>query len=79
MSLVSYEEENNETENNADNQAYNWMVNEQYYKHICSDSNYKIESEKEYPKSFIVYRLARDNYIQYNSKEYQLYNNLIKK
>ena len=79
MSLVSYEDENDETETNADNQAYNWMVNEKYYKDICSNNEYKIEMEEEYPKAFVVYRLARDNYIQYNSKEYQLYNKLIKK
>ena len=79
MSLVSYEDENDETETNADNQAYNWMVNEKYYKDICSNNQYEIRKEEEYPKAFVVYRLARDNHIQYNSREYQLYNKIIKK
>lgn len=79
MSLVSYEDEIDETEKNADNQAYSWMVDEKYYKNICCKDNYRIETESQYPKAFIVYRLAKDKYIQYSSKQYQLFNEIIKK
>ena len=78
MSLVSYEDEIDETERSADNQAYNWMVDEKYYKNVCQNTNYRIETENEYPKAFVVYRLARDKYIQYNSTQYQMYNEIIK-
>lgn len=78
MSLVSYEDEIVETEKNADNQAYSWMVDDKYYNSECCKSDYDIKSENKYPKAFVVYRLARDKYIQYSCKEYQMYNNIIK-
>lgn len=79
MSLVSYEDKIDETESNADKQAYDWMVGEKYYKSICCKSDYMLKNEKEYPKAFVLYRLAKDRRIKYNSKEYQLYNEIIKK
>lgn len=77
MSLVSYEDEIDQTEKNADKQAYNWMVDEKYYRTVCCNDNYDVEKELEYPKAFIVYRLAKDGYISYGSKMYQYYNKKI--
>lgn len=37
----------------------------------------RIEKENKYPKSFIIYRLAKDHYIRYDSKIYQQYNILL--
>ena len=76
-SLVSYENTIDESEQKADIQAYNWMVSDEYYKNICCQPDYKIEEEKIYPKSFVVYRKALDKKIAYSSKEYQKYNFLI--
>ena len=73
-SLVSYDDS---IEEKADFQAYNWMVNNEYYQNICIKQNYNIELEEKYPKSFIVYRLAKDNIIKYESSIYQKYNTLI--
>jgi len=75
--LVSYEE-HDEDEKKADEQAFNWMVDDNYYAQVCCQSGYNISKEKMYPKCFIVYRLAEDQYLAYNSKEYQRYNALIK-
>lgn len=72
-SLISYD---NEVEELADNQAYNWMVDNKYYREICCNSSYDIECETKFPKCFIVYRLALDKYIKYGSKQYQN-NNII--
>lgn len=75
-SLISYDDKNDENEIKADNQAYSWMIDDDYYKY-CLKSNYNIEQENNYPKSFILYRLAKDGYIKYYDKEYQKYNILI--
>ncbi len=74
--LISYE--NNNQEDSIDQQAYCFMVDDTYYKEICCKKNYDIKDEKNYPKSFIVYRLAQDGFIDYHSKEYQTYNPIIK-
>lgn len=74
-SLISYD---NEVEELADNQAYNWMVDNKYYREICCNSSYDIECETKFPKCFIVYRLALDKYIKYGSKQYQNNNIIIK-
>ena len=76
-SLISTDIENDELEKRADKQAYNWMVDESYYKKIKNDVYYNIEKEINYPKSFIVYRLAVDKKIKYSSKEYQKYNKIM--
>ena len=76
-SLVSLEE-TEEKESKADTTAYNWMVDDKYYNNICKSPNYNIDEEKEFPKSFVVYRLAKDNLLKYNSKKYQKYNFIIK-
>lgn len=76
MSLVSYEDEAAET--SADVQEYNWMVDDRYYNSICYNNKYNIKNETEYPKAFIVYRLAKDKHILYSSNEYQTYNSVIK-
>lgn len=73
--LISYEK--NDLETKADEQAYSWMVSNEYYTKICLDPNYNINLEKKYPKSFIVYRLAHDKKIKYESKEYQEFNYLL--
>ena len=74
--FVSYEDE---VEDKADNMAYNWMVDDKYYNSICKKDNYNIDDEKRFPKSFIVYRLAKDGVISYKSKVYQKYNFLLEK
>lgn len=76
--LVSFEEKNIEEEKHADEQAYNWMVDEEYYHNIILNKNYNIINETKYPKSFIVYRIAKDNHKFYSTKEYQTYNPIIK-
>lgn len=76
-SLISTDSEDDDLEKRADLQAYNWMVDENYYNTIKNMPNYDIEKETKYPKSFIVYRLALDKKIKYSSKEYQKYNIII--
>lgn len=75
--LVSFYEKNDIEELHADEQAYNWMVDEKYYNSIKSNINYDISTDNNYPKSFIVYRLAKDKKISYSSNEYQKYNILL--
>ena len=60
----------------ADNTAYNWMVNYYDYKDIVINKNYDNNSEI---KCFLVYRLAKDKKINYNSELYQKYNPVIAK
>ena len=76
-SLISTDTENDEIEKKADSQAYNWMVDNNYYDSIKNNANYNIENEKMYPKSFVVYRLALDKKISYSSKKYQKYNQIL--
>ncbi len=77
-SLVSTENHINEIESKADKQAYNWMVSDEYYNKIKTNKNYDINLEEKYPKSFVLYRLAKDGIIKYSSKEYQKHNKLLK-
>lgn len=77
-SLVSYEFSVDESEQRADYQAYNWMVDEEYYHTVCCKPQYNIALEKNYPKCFVLYRFAQDGLIQYRSKEYQKYNFVLK-
>ena len=76
--LISFFDEK-DCEQAADKQAYEWMVDEKYFKTIISDENYDIEKENVYPKCFIVYRLANDKRIEYSSNIYQKYNFLLNK
>lgn len=76
-SLVSYDDKLNESETKADIQAYNWMVDDDYYKNTCCNDVYNIYLEEKYPKAFVVYRLAKDKIINYNSDEYQQFNFII--
>lgn len=74
-SLVSYDDKS--CEDKADKQALNWMVDEDYYKRIVLNYNYNINKEKDYPRSFILYRLALDKHIDFSNEYYQLYNCII--
>ncbi|MBE6150061.1 MAG: helix-turn-helix transcriptional regulator [Firmicutes bacterium] len=74
-SLVSYDGE--KCEDKADKQALNWMVDDEYYKKVITNCNYDIDNERKYPKSFILYRLALDKYIDFSNEYYQLYNFVI--
>ncbi|MBO6195190.1 MAG: hypothetical protein J6O56_02445 [Bacilli bacterium] len=56
----------------ADKTAFNWMINDKEYENIVKSKDYSNLN------SFIVYRLAYDGYIKYNSDIYQKYNGLIK-
>lgn len=75
--LISLDDDSN-TEALADKQAYDWMVDNKYYDSIINDNNYDIKKETNYPKSFVLYRLAKDKKIEYSSEEYQKYNYLLK-
>lgn len=77
--LVSFDDRYADEEIYADNQAYDWMVDREYYNTILNDENYDISKEENYPKSFIVYRLAKDDNIKYSSVEYQKYNIILDK
>lgn len=76
-SLVSYGDECNELEDRADRLAYNWMVDNDYYKNICNSFGYDLNFEDRFPKSFVVYRMANDGLLKYGGKEYQDYNFLL--
>ena len=67
-SIVSLydDDDKSDYELKADKQALNWMVPEKDYEEIVNSKVYKYEIE-----SFLVYRLAQDNHISYNSKLYQ--------
>ena len=75
--IVSMEGEHgkDDYEVNADNKALNWMVDDELYKHIKNDLNL-LENEKKLAP-FLVYRLAWDGIIKYNSKIYQDNNPII--
>lgn len=75
-SIISYENSNaiEDYELKADKTAFNWMVDESEYNKIIKDNSYKCDA----PKCFIVYRLAHDKLISYDSKLYQNNNSLIK-
>ncbi len=75
-SLISLDSDS-ENELLADKCAFNWMVDNDYYNSILNDSNYNIDEEINYPKCFVLYRLAKDNKINYSSGEYQKYNCLL--
>lgn len=75
-SIVSFDDSisTEEYEINADKTAFNWMVNNNEYNSIIKNIN----DEKNYGiPCFVVYRLAYDGYIEYNSNLYQRYNKLI--
>lgn len=73
-SFVSFDNEKNSLESKADKTAFEWMVDDDYYFNVVLKPGYNIYSEKTYPKSFIVYRLANDGKIKYESDEYQFLN-----
>lgn len=56
----------------ADKTAFNWMISDKEYEKLKNNIN--LLNKSEYPKSFIVYRLANDKIISYSSKIYQKYN-----
>ena len=76
--LISLDDDS-DIEDIADNQAYEWMVDNKYYNNILNNINYDIEKEDKYPKSFILYRLAKDKKIEYSNDIYQRYNFILKK
>ena len=76
-SLVSYNDETckDDYELKADKTAFNWMINDNIYNNLKKD--YKNINELNVVKSFLVYRLANDKIINYNSDIYQKYNKII--
>lgn len=76
--LISFDDDS-EIEEAADRQAYEWMVDNRYYEKILKAIDYKIELENVYPKSFVVYKLAKDKMIEYSSSTYQKYNFIIER
>lgn len=74
--LVTYDEDKCESE--ADIQALDWMVDKEYYTSIIKSDNFDFIDKKKYPVSFILYRLAKDKYIDYSTELYQKYNPVIK-
>ena len=77
-SYISFYENLDVKELDRDKEAFNWMIDDDYYNKCCSNK-YDILKEKKYPKSFVVYRLASDKIINYNSEIYQKYNILLEK
>ncbi len=75
QNLVSYDKDN--IESYADILAYDYMVPKDYLEKIVKDKNYDVSKEVKYPKSFIVYLLAKNGYIKYSDNIYQKYNILI--
>ena len=75
-SIVSLEngKSTSDYEIKADKTAYNWMVNDKKYENL--KLNKRFDDLDEIP-CFVVYRLANDKYIKYNSLEYQKYNKVI--
>ena len=75
-SIVSLENSNSieDYEINADNTAFNWMVNNRDYENIKKTLDF---NNNDVVKSFVVYRLAYDKIITYNSDIYQEYNKII--
>ncbi|MBR2827843.1 MAG: helix-turn-helix transcriptional regulator [Bacilli bacterium] len=75
-SIISLEDGNSSSdyEIRADKTAFNWMIKDEDYKEIIHNKDFH---DKKYIPSFVVYRLAHDKYIKYNSKEYQEYNKII--
>ena len=75
-SIISLENSTSEEdyEKKADDTAYNWMVNQKDYEQL--KSTLAID-DCVYPACFVVYRLAKDNILNYNSEIYQKYNSLI--
>ena len=73
-SIVSMidEKEDYDYEIKADKKAFNWMVEDKQYQEIIKNKDYKYEI-----MPFLVYRLANDNIIKYNSKLYQDNNHFI--
>ena len=65
---------NEDYELKADKTAFNWMVSDTEYSHISK--SLELDSKKNVP-CFVAYRLAYDQYISYQSKEYQEYNKII--
>ena len=76
-SIISFEDNKLEEdyEIKADKTALNWMVNDNNYQVIINSKDYENNHEI---KSFLVYRLALDKKIKYNSEIYQKYNEIIK-
>lgn len=72
-SIVSYENESSKEdyEIRADKTALNWMIDDKEYENIINNKNYSNLN------CFIVYRLARDGYIEYSSSIYQKNNKII--
>ena len=75
-SIVSYEniKSIDDYELKADNTAFNWMVDDITYNKIKISKDFDDKQEIE---SFVVYRLANDKLISYNSELYQKYNKII--
>lgn len=75
-SIVSLEkgDSTSDYEIKADKTAYNWMVNDKVYETIKTSK--ELDDNEEVP-CFVVYRLASDGLISYNSNEYQKYNKVI--
>lgn len=73
-SIVSLENSISEEdyEIKADKTALNWMVDDKKYSDIIKNKDFSSLD------CFIVYRLAKDKYISYNSKLYQVNNKIIK-
>ena len=69
------EKETEDYEIKADQQALNWMINDELYDSI--KINYNNIENYNVVKSFFVYRLAKDNIISYSNKLYQKYNPII--
>ena len=75
-SIVSFENDKSEEdyEIKADKTAFNWMVDDKTYEIIKKNKSF---DNMDVIPSFVVYRLAHDKKITYNSDMYQEYNKII--
>lgn len=62
----------------ADEQAYEWMIPNDYLMKFES-KEIDFEEDNVYPKSFVMYRLADKHPSLYKTKKYQKYNFIVKK
>lgn len=74
--MISYDDKEEENyEIRADKQALNWMCDDKLYQNV--KDNMKMLENKDLNICFIVYRLAKDGEIKYNSSLYQANNPII--
>lgn len=74
--IVSYEEDENDKENEANIFACDFFINQKQYQNFCNKNDITVETIKKFAKEqgtipeFVVARLQRDKIIRYNQFKY---------